>query len=159
MKTLALAAALAITLSGCASTYQPRGFSGGYEEQYRGKTSYRVSFEGNGYTRPQQAQEMAFLRAAELTLEKGHRYFVIIDENTDINSGLTVMPSTTTHRGTVDRFGNVRGTSSTVGGQAISIRRPVADLYIYMADEPFSKEHVFHDARDIVAQVGPKYKR
>lgn len=157
MRSIALL--LTVAVAGCATAYQPYGLSGGFSEQYRGENAYRIRFEGNGYTRAAHVQEMAFLRAAELTLEKGFRYFVVLSEGADSRTIHALMPSTTTHRGSINSFGQLRGTSTTMGGMAIPIDMPSADLSIYMAQDIFSDKYVFHDAQDIVRNVGPKYKK
>lgn len=66
---------LALLLAGCQTAYQPRGMTGGYEEQKLDEDMYRVSFHGNGNT-PRGAVLKYFLyRCAELTLERGFAYF------------------------------------------------------------------------------------
>jgi hypothetical protein len=70
-----LAAFLSLLLAGCMTAYQPRGMTGGYEEQKLDEHMYRVSFYGNGNT-PRAAVLKYFLyRCAELTLERGFAYF------------------------------------------------------------------------------------
>jgi hypothetical protein len=70
-----LAAFLSLLLAGCMTAYQPRGMTGGYEEQKLDEDMYRVSFYGNGNT-PRAAVLKYFLyRCAELTLERGYAYF------------------------------------------------------------------------------------
>lgn len=64
-----------LLLAGCQTGYQPRGATGGYEEQKLDEDMYRVSFYGNGNT-PRGAVLKYFLyRCAELTLERGYAYF------------------------------------------------------------------------------------
>ena len=58
--------AIALVLSACATTYQSESFSGGFSETQLDKNVFRVSFQGNGYTRAERAEEMALLRSAEL---------------------------------------------------------------------------------------------
>ncbi len=50
-------------LSGCATSYQQRGFAGGYSETQLAPDVFRVNFEGNGYTSSERAQDFALLRA------------------------------------------------------------------------------------------------
>lgn len=65
---------------GCATPYQARAVRGGYSDMQLGDNVFRVSFEGNGYLSAQAASDYALLRSAELTLEKGFRYFVIASD-------------------------------------------------------------------------------
>ncbi len=46
-------------LAACATAYQPQSFSGGFTETQLDKNVFRVSFQGNGYTRAERAEEMA----------------------------------------------------------------------------------------------------
>lgn len=78
---------LLISLSGCATSYQKMGYTGGYSEMIVGDAVYAVSFSGNGYTREDRVEKLLLRRCAELTLEKGYDYFVIIS---DSNSQLIV---------------------------------------------------------------------
>ena len=64
-------------LWGCATPYQESGFSGGYKETRLKKNVFRVSFKGNSFTDKRRASDFALLRCAEVTLEKGFRFFVI----------------------------------------------------------------------------------
>ena len=40
---------------------------------------FHVSFDGNGFTSKSRAADIMMLRNAEITLENGYRYFVIVD--------------------------------------------------------------------------------
>ena len=62
--------------------YAPKGFLGGYSETQLAADMYRVRFNGNGNTRTDRAVDFCMLRCAELTLEKGFKYFYIIDSST-----------------------------------------------------------------------------
>ena len=68
---------LAITMSGCATSYQAKGLTGGYTETRLSEDAYQVQFEGNGYTSQEKASRFILRRCAELTLENGKRYFTI----------------------------------------------------------------------------------
>jgi len=88
-----------IFLSGCATSYHPTSFSGGYTETQLAENIWRVSFEGNGYTRQQRAEDFALLRCAEVTLEKGFTHFALSNSasRSDFSSANT--SSTTSYRG------------------------------------------------------------
>lgn len=76
-----LAGALAVlVLQGCAvpTAYQPHAYTGGYSERRITDDMYEVMFSGNGNT-PKATVERYFLyRCAELTKEKGYRYFAVL---------------------------------------------------------------------------------
>ncbi len=78
MRTFAL---LAVLFSvGCATPYQPHGFRGGYSESRLGPDAFTVRFHGNAYVAASRVSDFTMLRAAELTLELGYRYFVLLGE-------------------------------------------------------------------------------
>jgi hypothetical protein len=85
-----IALLLALALSACATTYQPRGATGGFSETQMGDGIYQVRFQGNGYTSLDLTTEFLMRRCAELTLEKGARYFTLIS---DTGTGATVSGS------------------------------------------------------------------
>jgi hypothetical protein len=70
---------LGAMLTACATSYQSNGLMGGYSEKQLKENVFEVKFGGNGLTTRQRATDFALLRSAELTLEKGYNYFVIID--------------------------------------------------------------------------------
>jgi hypothetical protein len=86
--------ALLLTLAGCAAKptpYQPATDSYGFSQQQIEGNRYRVTFAGNGATSLDTVRSYMLYRAAEVTVESGHDYFVVVDQNTQ---------STTTYRGT-----------------------------------------------------------
>ena len=71
----------ALALGGCASAtgYQSAGADGGYSELQLAHDMFRVAFQGNIYTSQERVADMALLRAADLALAHGARYFVVIN--------------------------------------------------------------------------------
>jgi hypothetical protein len=65
---------------GCATPYTGSGLLGGYSDTALAPDVYRISFQGNGYTSQERTQDFAILRAADLTLSHGYRYFGIINQ-------------------------------------------------------------------------------
>ncbi len=83
---------LAVLFSvGCATPYQSDGFRGGSTESRLGPDAFTVRFHGNGFTGSSRVSDFTMLRAAELTLESGYRYFVLLGE--------TDKTATTVHNG------------------------------------------------------------
>lgn len=84
------ALAFLVILFSC-TTYSRAGsgiIGGGYNDFPLGNGRYRVEAYGNGYTSMQRVESIALKRAAELTLEKGHKYFYLIDEAGNTTSTL-----------------------------------------------------------------------
>jgi hypothetical protein len=73
-------------LVACATGYHQPGFTGGYSDTQLAPDVFRITFQGNGYTSPDRAQDFALLRAAELTLSHGYRYFGIVNETAGGNT-------------------------------------------------------------------------
>lgn len=69
-----------LILSGCASTYGPRGSMGGYEEKSVGKDMLEVRFYGNQHTPSEKTTRMLLYRCAELTIENGFDSFVLMQD-------------------------------------------------------------------------------
>jgi hypothetical protein len=112
-------------LAGCATSYQPHSFSGGYSEFRLSNRSYRVSFAGNGYTSPGRARQFAIRRAAELAAEEGSPAFCVLDGQTDVDTAYTHTPVTCNSYG---------GQTQCYGGQTNAINRPTAEITVRFVD-------------------------
>jgi len=82
-------------LAGCASPYQPVGFTGGYSEALLAPNAVSITFRGNACTSSARANDFALLRAAEFTLEHNYRYFAIIQNVSMIRTAeMELLPAT-----------------------------------------------------------------
>ncbi len=72
---------MALLILSCATPYQKEGLLGGYSEKELAKDIYLVKFRGNGYTDLEMAQFYALRRVGDLGLEKGYKYFTILQTN------------------------------------------------------------------------------
>jgi hypothetical protein len=85
------AAAMALVLAGCATSgstpYQPassaNAVQGGYSEVRLTEDRYSVTFAGNRLTSREQVEAFLLYRAAELTVQQGSDWFVILDKETE----------------------------------------------------------------------------
>ncbi|MDI9313152.1 MAG: hypothetical protein QM529_00515 [Hydrotalea sp.] len=67
-----------LLLIGC-SGYRPNsGLFGGFASQKLSANMYHVYFLGNGYTSQARASNLALLRSADITLQSGMNYFVLV---------------------------------------------------------------------------------
>jgi hypothetical protein len=73
--------AIAVSVAGCATAYQPKSFTGGFSETDLGPTSFKIGFSGNGFTSAERASDFALLRAADKSIEAGCNYFSIMNES------------------------------------------------------------------------------
>ena len=79
MKNFITALILLLFISSCATSYQSRGLLGGFTEQRFSSDVYRVTFQGNGFTKEKKSIDFCLLRCAELAKEKGFSYFELVD--------------------------------------------------------------------------------
>jgi len=70
-------------LGGCATGYHARNSDGGYSEVRTNPDSFIVSFNGNGCTKSEECVKYVLLRASELTIKNGFKYFVILSQSDD----------------------------------------------------------------------------
>lgn len=70
----------AVLFSGCATSYQPSGMTGGYENSKLDANTHKVACSGNGFTAKSWAQNCFLYRAAELTNEEGYDYFIVVNQ-------------------------------------------------------------------------------
>ena len=158
MKTLILI--LSVALGGCATGYQDSGFAGGFEETALAPNIYRVRFQGNGYTSASRAEDLALLRSADLTLQKGFRYFGLADASSSNSVSTYRTPTTTTTNANASVIGNSiygNATSTTYGGNVMFVSKPSAVNLVVMMNEKPEGAMVF-DAAFICGSIGPKYK-
>lgn len=94
----ALLVSLLLLLAGCVSAtpYQPdtpgQRVSGGYSDTQIGDARYRVHFAGNCLTSRDRVEGYLLYRAAELTLEEGYDWFLIVDRLTERDARSYVHP-------------------------------------------------------------------
>lgn len=82
---------LALGLAACATAtpYQPLKDGRGYSEQKLESNRYKIAFAGNSQTPKQTVENYLLYRAAELTLQKGYDYFVLVQQGTDAETRYT----------------------------------------------------------------------
>jgi hypothetical protein len=120
-------------LSGCATSYQQKGFTGGYSETQLAPDVFRVNFQGNGYTSSERAQDFALLRAAELSLERGFKYFALLDETS--SSKLSTFTTSGTAYTTGSAYGSgsyatYSGYTTYTPGQTYLISKPHTEILV-----------------------------
>lgn len=152
---LILALIATAALAGCASPYKADGALGGYSEVQLDKNIFKVSFRGNGYTRPQQAEEMALMRSAELTLQHGYRYFVVVGSSASANHSTITTP--TYAQTTATSYGNtVRANTVVTGGQSFLVSMPSSSNTIVCLEERPEGVMSF-DAQYVFKSLSAKY--
>jgi hypothetical protein len=156
--TLLLASALFI--GGCATAYQPNGYTGGFSETKLAPDVVRVVFTGNGYTSKQRAQDLALLRAAELSLAAGSPYFAVLSESTDVRHNSVTTSGTSYTTGSAYVVGNqayYSGQTIHSPGQTMNFYHPESGILIKFLKEKPTNALVF-DATFLVGSLKEKYK-
>ena len=155
--SIALASLLLI---GCATGYHPESFSGGFKEYQLNRDTYAIGFSGNGYTSSGTAYEYTLRRAADLTIAKGFKYFIIKKSVSDVSrsSYTTPIQSNTTSNYNAHAFGNfgsINGESNTTitGGNTYITERPTTGIIIQMLRY---NDHGALDAAIILSNYAPK---
>jgi len=110
----------ACLLAGCISHYQPSGLSGGYSDMALNKDTYFVTFRGNGFTSAETVQSYTLRRSAEITLNKGYKYFIIVNGGTTVNSQVVQTPTTIQTQSSGIFQGNGYGHTSYYGSSSSS---------------------------------------
>jgi len=144
-----LAAAL---LGGCATSYQPTGFTGGFDELQLGENVYRVQFRGNGLTSSARAEDLALLRCAELTLLKGYSHFAIVGERHGEQTSAIPQTAVSTTR----VVGNTLQTT-TYGGGTLYVSRPSSRNTVMMFHGAPVDAALSYDARLLCRTLGERY--
>lgn len=72
-----------LMLGACATGYHSKGLTGGYSDAQIDENTYRVSFQGNGYSSKEDVENMMLYRAAEVTDQKGFDWFEVVERDSD----------------------------------------------------------------------------
>jgi hypothetical protein len=159
-----------ILLCACATSYQPKTFTGGFSETRLAENIFQVSFRGNAYTDMERATDFTLLRSAEIALENGFRYFAIVDSQAWEKTGIVTTPvqtHTNIQANTLGTYGNqgsysasTMGTATTytTGGQSYVVSKPhTNNTIVCFTDQPADGTFVF-DAMFVSNSVKAKYK-
>lgn len=148
-----------LVISGCATTYQSNGFSGGYSETQLDENIFKVTFRGNGFTNRERTEDFTLLRSAELALQNGYKYFVIVNSETYLSTSSHTTPTTHNTTASVHATGNYAyGTATTTqyGGQTYNISKPsTSNTIICFKEKPGSG--ISYNAEFIYNSIRQKY--
>lgn len=160
MKKISILFLIAALLQGCATAYQSSGFSGGYSETQLDENVFRVTFRGNAYTSREKAYEFTLLRSAELALQNGYKYFVIINANNYTSDSTYTTPTVSTTTANVYgsnnyAYGSARTT--TYGGQTYSVSKPsTSNTIVCFKEKPTN--NFSYNAKFIFKSITSKYR-
>ena len=162
MKRLMIVAVVAALLMACATKYQARGFTGGFEDARIDSNTFVISVRGNAFTSAERTELMALLRAAEVTSAAGFDYFVIIDEKNYAQTGVFTTPSTSTTTGTATAYGNmanIQTRTTTTPESAIPFSKPRSGMRIKAFNGPKPADNPnAYSALEVIDNLGPRLR-
>jgi hypothetical protein len=118
MKRIAVSVLLPLAFAACSSAptvYGPAATNSdvGYRQTKIEDDRYRVSFRANSDLKAPQVEDMALRRAAEIALENGREWFLVVNRFTDLSSGSSGGSSTSVG------FGGSSGSYGSSSGMGI----------------------------------------
>ena len=151
---------LAILLTACATPYGKYGIAGGYTDSRIDENTFSISVDTNGFTSQQTTSMHGLYRAAELTVENGFDYFVIIGGSNGATSMAMVIPGASTSNTTVNVSGSTaygRTTTTTAPTTVVPMAFPNSTLTIksFKGSKPDGVSNAY-DARAVMKYLGPQ---
>jgi S1-C subfamily serine protease len=102
-----VAMAMVVVIAGCATKYQPMGFTGGYTDQSLGDNVYLIQVNVNAYTSAATAYRYFHRRAQELCQSKGFSGYRVLDEGGATRRTLVATGQNVTYHEKPQHFGRV----------------------------------------------------
>lgn len=155
---------VSLLLAACATGPSPyraaNGDSFGYSEQKIESNRYRVTYTGDSLTDRQTVENYLIYRAAELTLETGHDYFIVQSQGTErrdrVAGGFisprypgfyySIGPSYYWHRNRLFHYDTYR---------VVERYEASAVIKVYEGEVPEDDASAY-DARDVIETLGPQ---
>ena len=90
---MALGLMMALTAASCATPYQKMGGmgGGGYVERQLDANTFVVRFQGNSYTAREDVDACLLYRCAEIAVQQGGDYFVLVEHDYDLPSATAII--------------------------------------------------------------------
>ncbi len=170
----ALVTVSALAISACATQpayKQATSYNGrGYSDQIIESNRFYVSFKGSSTTPRDEVETFLLLRAAELTLENGFDYFVVVERETETKSRMQASPFGGHHSrygfgysyfhprsGWYGMYDPFWGRGSYDYNQ-ITKYEASSEIVMHSGKKPKDEVRAF-DARDVVKNIGPTVQR
>ncbi len=166
---------LMLCVAGCVTGYGKKGWRFGYSDRRVDDNTFLVSFDANAYTPQPTLQAYVLLRCAQVTIEAGYDYFIIVERSDTGKAIPVVIPGSSTSYTT----GSGSGYSSTYGnmtygsasgsavtttqsspGYAFGVRLPGSTVMIkaFHGKKP-DDNPMAYDALAVIRYVEPQVKR
>lgn len=159
MKTIIILL-LALSLSGCATSYQDLGDTGGYYHQKVTETVYRIGFRANGFTDFKKAKDFAMLRAAGIGNELGFDYMALEGVSDHSKTAYINTGSTSYTTGQAYNYGattSYYGTTNTYSN-TVPVKKPHIEYTVrYFRTKPQEKILDLKEVKPILWSLRSKY--
>jgi len=149
-KTIAISLALAL----CACT------SVGSKTRMISSNTAIITAGGNAFASGGDVTQAAFKEAAETTVNRGYRYFVVVDSSDTSERGSYVLPGSAQTTGTVSASGAYSATTTYTPSQNIDFVKPGQKMVIAMfrEGEVDVKTPNLWDAKDVLSTLAAERK-
>ncbi len=170
IRKILLAALGAIALGACATTtpYAPAANGGdGYSQQKLEQDKYRIVFSGNSLTDRVTVENYVLYRAAEVTLDSGNDYFIMLEDSADVRSSFRTTGTAFGgggfgrrgffYGGFGNRFGGGFGSTSSTTRQRNEYT--IGAIILVAKGEKPANNPTAYDARSVIESLGPSIQR
>lgn len=134
---------ISFILSGCATSYQPNGFTGGYSETKLADDMYNITFQGNGYASKERVYDFALLRASDITLENSYKFFSILSQEKETSTDYVNIQNYNTY-------------TKTSYGSTVAIDKPSANITIHLLKDKLL-DKISYEAIFVQSSIKKKY--
>lgn len=151
---------LALLVSGCATSYQKAGLTGGFNDYQISKDSFMIKFKGNGFTKKDRVADFTLLRAAEVTLNNGYSYFTVMGGNVDTSHSTYTTPVHYNTYGSVNTYGNtsyLNARTYQTGGQTFNSNRHTSTLLIKCYKKDQRLHTTLYNAKMVQSSLKAQY--
>ena len=138
-------------------------YDDGYTTQQIESNRFRISFKGNSLTTRQVVDTYMLYRAAEVTLQGGGDYFVVVNKDVDKNTAYENYGDDLAYGwgggwGWRHGFGGFGGFGGYGGGfdytRPINSYDAIADIETFRGQKPLNNPNAY-DAREVLNAIGP----
>lgn len=155
-----IAVCLMLLLTACATPYGKYGLLGGFTDSQIDENTFSISVDTNGFTSQQTTSMQALYRAADLTIEHGFDFFVIVSGANNSTSMAMAMPGSSTSNTTVNAYGSTayaRTTTAYSPTTVMPVVFPNSTLVIksFKGAKPDEIPNAY-DARAVMKYLGPQ---
>ena len=143
-------------LTSCQTSYTNNGAFGGYKDIQISETTWKVSSSGNAYTSQSKIADIALLRAAENTLDKGYKYFFIISDDKSIERGSYTTNGSASTTGSFDTFGNFNSNTTYRAPQTTNTVKHGSEIVYKMLMNEVDG-YMIYNAQFVYDSLAPSY--